>query len=563
MIQAIRKSQAIIEFDMDGIILDANENFLNAIGYRLEEIRGKQHRMFLDEAYANSEAYKAFWLKLKNGEYEATLFRRFGKGGKEIWIQASYNPVLDAEGRPFKVVKLATDVTERTLRDADYAGKIAAINKSQAVIEFDMDGTVLNANDIFLTAMGYSLDEIVGKHHRIFVEPTHANSADYTNFWAALNHGNYYAADCKRIGKGGKTVWLQASYNPILDLNGRPLKIVKFASDITEQLNLTEKLKRAAEEEVRARVDSLLAATAVAVNGDLTRTVDAQGADAVGQLGTALSDLLNKFRESIKQIASTAVTVAAAAEQLTAVSKVMASNAEETSSQAKSVSLASEEISANINSVACGTEEMSSSIKEISRNASEAASIATTAVKKADDMNATMAKLGSSSGEIGKVIKVITSIAQQTNLLALNATIEAARAGDAGRGFAVVANEVKELAKQRATATEEISRKVTVIQADSGEAIRNIGEIGTVINRINDISTAIATAVEEQTATTNENSRSVSDAAKGSGRITKNISDLADVALQTSRGASEAQHAATDLSRMAAELQSFVSRFKY
>ena len=191
--------------------------------------------MFVDEAYRQSAAYSEFWAKLNRGEYLADEYKRIGKGGKEVWIQASYNPILDVDGKPFKVVKYATDVTELKLKNADYQGQIGAIGKSQAVIEFKMDGTVITANENFLKALGYTLDEIKGKHHSMFVDEAYRQSAEYSEFWAKLNRGEYEAAEYKRIGKGGKEVWIQASYNPILDLNGKPLKVVKYATDVTAQ----------------------------------------------------------------------------------------------------------------------------------------------------------------------------------------------------------------------------------------------------------------------------------------------------------------------------------------
>jgi methyl-accepting chemotaxis protein len=567
-IQAIGKSQAVIEFQMDGIILAANDNFLGALGYMLDEVKGRHHSIFVDEAFRQSAEYKEFWAKLNRGEYQAAEYKRIGKGGREVWIQASYNPILDTNGKPFKVVKYATDVTSQKLINADYSGQISAISKSQAVIEFKMDGTVLAANDNFLGVLGYTLDEVKGRHHSIFVDEAFRQSAEYKEFWTKLNRGEYQAAEYKRIGKGGREVWIQASYNPILDLNGKPFKVVKYATDVTEQVRAKMEVARLAEREAKAaaeltqRVDSILVVVNAAAAGDLTREITVSGTDSAGQMGDALTRFFQTLRQSIGQISVNSQSVGASAEELTAISQQMAGNAEETATQANVVSAASEEVSKNVEIVASGSEEMLASIREISKSANESARVAKNAVTVAESTNHTISKLGESSIEIGKVIKVITSIAQQTNLLALNATIEAARAGEAGKGFAVVATEVKELAKATAKATEEIGQKIEAIQGDTKNAVKAIGEISGIISQINDISNTIASAVEEQTATTNEIGRNVSEAARGSTEIAKNISGVAVAARSTTTGANDTQSAARNLSEMANQLQGLVSKFK-
>ena len=552
-IEAVGKAQAVIEFNLDGTIITANDNFLNALGYTLAEIQGQHHRMFAEESFRASIEYRQFWEALNRGEYQAGEYKRIGKGGKEVWIQASYNPILDLNGNPVKVVKYATDVTEQKLRNAEFEGQIEAVGKAQAVIEFNLDGTIITANDNFLNALGYTLGEVQGQHHRMFVEESFRASVEYRQFWEALNRGEYQAGEYKRIGKGGKEVWIQASYNPILDLNGKPFKVVKYATDITAQ-----KLQQ---QELRDKVDIMLGVVGQAMKGDLTVQIPVKGEDAVGQMGEGLQSFLTNLRETMGRFADNAQQLGSSSEELTVVSEQMASNAEETSTQAGVVSAASEQVSKNVQVVATGTEEMSASIREIAKNSNEAARVAKQAVGVAESANSTINELGDSSVEIGKVIKVITSIAQQTNLLALNATIEAARAGEAGKGFAVVANEVKELAKQTAQATEDISQKIEAIQAGRKGAVDAIGEVSTIINQINDISNTIASAVEEQTATTNEIGRNVGEAARGSGEIAQNISGVASAADSTTQGASDTLKASQALSEMAGQLQELVSRF--
>ncbi len=313
--------------------------------------------------------------------------------------------------------------------------------------------------------------------------------------------------------------------------------------------------------DLRAKVDSILAVVNAAAEGDLTGEITVSGTDAIGQLGEGLSTFFGDLRGDLSSIRSNASALAGAAEELQAVSTQMGGNADATAEQAQIASQASDSVNANVQAVATGTEEMSASIKEIAHNAAEAANVAATAVDVAAQTNTTVGKLGDSSAEIGKIIKVITTIAQQTNLLALNATIEAARAGEAGKGFAVVANEVKELAKETARATEDISAKIEAIQADTGQAVAAISEISGIIDQINDIQTAIASAVEEQAATTSEMSRSVGEAAAGSSEITESITNVADAAAGTTAGANDTRGAADELARMAAEMETLVSKF--
>src|SRR5450755_994407 len=234
-VEAISKSQAVIEFNPDGTIVTANENFLKTLGYSLGEIQGKHHSMFVEPATRESAAYREFWAKLNRGEYQSAEYKRIGKGGKEVWIQASYNPMLDRNGKVSKVIKFATDITADKLGSMEDAGMIAAIGRAQAEIAFNLDGTIITANENFLRTLGYSLGEIQGKHHSMFVEPATRDSAAYREFWASLNRGEYQSAEYRRIGKGGKEVWILASYNPILDEKGKPFKVVKFATDVSEQ----------------------------------------------------------------------------------------------------------------------------------------------------------------------------------------------------------------------------------------------------------------------------------------------------------------------------------------
>ena len=284
-VAAIDKVQAVIEFELDGTIITANDNFLNAVGYTLAEIKGKHHSIFVDDEYKKSTEYKAFWAKLNRGEFEDGEFKRIGKNGKEIWLQASYNPIFDLNNNPFKVVKYATDISERKLENADFAGQMAAISKVQAVIEFNMDGTISNANENFLTTVGYTLKEIKGKHHGMFVEDAYRASSEYKAFWENLNQGKFNDGEFKRIGKNGKEIWLQASYNPIFDLNNNPFKVVKYATDVTAQKleNADFSGQMAAISKAQAVIEFNMDGTIITANDNFLNTIGYTLAEVKGK----------------------------------------------------------------------------------------------------------------------------------------------------------------------------------------------------------------------------------------------------------------------------------------
>lgn len=539
-IDAISKSQAVIEFNMDGTILTANDNFLQTMGYTLEEIQGKHHSMFVEPSYRTSEKYQQSWKSLNRGEYLAAEYKRFGKGGKEVWIQASYNPIMDMNNKPFKVVKYATDITEQKLSHANFSGQIDAIGKSQAVIEFNMDGIILTANDNFLQTMGYTLEEVQGKHHRMFVEPNYKSSVEYQQFWASLNQGEYQSAEYKRLGKNGTEVWIQASYNPILDLNGRPYKVVKYATNISEQKALQATISTVLDE-VSSVMESLS-------QGDLTRLMQGNYDGNFALLSDSINNFINNLSNIVQQIIDGTAEIGVSASQISQ------GNAD--------LSQRTEEQAASLEQTATSMEQMTSTVKSSAENASQANQLAAGAREQAErggevvaQVVSAMDDINKSSKEITEIISVINEIAFQTNLLALNAAVEAARAGEQGRGFAVVASEVRNLAQRSASAAKDIKSliegsadKVSEGTRLAGESGQTLEEIVMATKKVNDIIAEFAAASKEQSA--------------GIGQVNVAISQLDQVTQQNSALVEESAAASEAMDEKANDVKDLVGFFK-
>jgi methyl-accepting chemotaxis protein len=521
-VQAIGKSQAVIEFSMDGKVLTANENFLNTLGYSLAEIQGQHHSLFVDPAYRASPEYRLFWDKLGRGEYDAGQYKRIGKGGKEVWIQAAYNPILDLNGKPFKVVKYATDITEQRLQAADMSGQIAAISKAQAVIEFSMDGKVLNANENFLNTLGYSLAEIQGQHHSLFVDSAYRASPDYKLFWDKLGRGEFDTGQYKRIGKGGKEVWIQASYNPIFDLNGKPFKVVKYATDVTAQVNAANMLA--------LTVEQAQSVALAAQAGDLEQRIPLDGksdapkalceginsllettSDVFGEVGRVLSALsagdLNQriqrdysgvFKNVKDDANTTSERLSSVISEVRATVEALTGAANQVSSTAQSLSQAASEQASSVTETTSQIDLMSASISQNSDNARVTDAMATKASKEAVDGGSAVTQTVTAMKQIAQKISIIDDIAYQTNLLALNAAIEAARAGEHGKGFAVVADEVRKLAERSQEAAKEIGDLAGNSVSTAERAGKLLDEIVPSIQKTSELVQEIAAASQEQ-----------------------------------------------------------------
>ncbi|MBX5196291.1 PAS domain-containing methyl-accepting chemotaxis protein [Rhizobium sp. NZLR10] len=532
ILDAISKSQAIIEFDLKGNILTANENFCNALGYRLNEIVGKHHSMFCEPAYTATPEYRAFWARLGRGEYDAGAYKRLAKGNREIWIQASYNPVSKG-GKPYKVVKFAADITAAKKQAVEDSGKLEAISRSQAVIEFTPKGEILTANENFCEAMGYSLAEITGKHHSIFCDPAYTRTEDYSSFWRRLANGEFIANEFVRFGKGGREIWIQAAYNPIVDADGKVYKVVKFATDVTQRMSA---------------ISLLAGALRQLSEGDLTRTVDTPFVPSMEQLRQDFNTAVRGLAETMKTIGENASAIAAGSSEI--------------GGSADSFSKRTEQQAASIEETAAALEEITTTVNDSSRRADEAGRLVAVTKQGAEQSGvvvrnavAAMDQIEQSSREITNIIGVIDDIAFQTNLLALNAGVEAARAGEAGKGFAVVAQEVRELAQRSAKAAKEIKALINT----SSDLVKNgvglVGQTGKaleqIVTQVGDINGNVVAIVEAS-----------KEQATGLKEINQAVNTLDQATQQNAAMVEESTAASHNLAKEAEMLRVLLARFR-
>lgn len=488
VLAAIGRSQAIIEFDLDGTILEANENFCEALGYERSEIIGKHHSIFVLPEEVRTPEYQAFWPTLAKGEFDRGQYKRITKDGSEIWIEASYNPVF-RKGKPYKIVKIATDITAAKKKSTEDDGKLTALSLAQAVIEFTPDGQILGANANFLEALGYSSDEIVGKHHSIFCDADYAKSAEYKEFWKKLAAGTFFTDQFLRFGKGGKRVFIQASYNPIFDDKGRVFKVVKFATDVTARMFAVEELgaalNRLSQCNIRITLDHPFVGEFERLRTDYNR--------AIGEFQKTLVNVLGQTGD----VRSSSQEMHEAAVQLSDRTQQQQAALEQTSTALDQI----------MDTVRASTENTQET-RKLAQSARDSTNVSTQVVA---ETVAAMEGIEAASGEINKIIGVIDDIAFQTNLLALNASVEAARAGDAGKGFAVVAREVRELAQRSASAAKDIKILIGNSGAKVLDGVRLVGRTGQAIKAIEELVRAIdnnvdaiAEGAEEQSAALGE-----------------------------------------------------------
>ena len=671
-VKAISRAQAMIEFKPDGTVLAANENFLNTLGYRLDEIVGQHHSMFAPPDYAHSPEYRALWDKLNRGEFVIDKFLRIGKGGREVWIQASFNPIIDKNGKTVKVVKFATDITaqellaqEATFKSAAFegsnvammtvdrdlkityinestkklltdnaaafraiwpsfnpdaiigacvdmfhknpahqrlllsdpsrlpyrtdisvgdlkfalnvsavfdaqrkyvgnvlqwdnvtetrlnAGMLQALGRAQAVIEFNLDGTITNANANFCQTLGYSLEEIKGKHHSLFVEAAYRQSPEYRAFWEALGRGEFQAAKYQRIGKGGKQIWIQASYNPIVDGNGKPFKVVKFATDVTQIENdriaaEAERAARAAEQ--NTVVTSLASGLRQLAEGNLTSRIDTTFTADYEQLRSDFNEAMGKMQEAMKSVVVNAGGIRTGAGEISQASDDLSRRTEQQAASLEETAAALDEITATVRKTAEGSKQANALVATTRSDAEASGQVVQETV-------AAMAEIEKSSKQISQIIGVIDEIAFQTNLLALNAGVEAARAGDAGRGFAVVASEVRALAQRSSEAAKEIKGLISASSQHVETGVDLVGDAGKALQ-------GIVAKVSEISGLVSEIAASAQEQATALAEVNTAINQMDQVTQQNAAMVEQSTAASHSLTQEADELMGLIARFQ-
>ncbi len=538
LMNALNHSLAIIEFDPSGIILTANENFLKTVGYTLPEIQGKHHRLFVSESEQKSLQYQAFWEKLAQGKAFTGQFSRIGKNAKQVWIEASYNPIKNEKGYVYKIIKLASDITQKMHEEQESKAKLSAINQTYAVIEFDPSGQILTANENFCHALGYPLEEIKSQHHQIFVDPEEVSKPEYQAFWQALSQGQEQTGVFKRISKQGKDIWIQAAYIPVAFEGQKPHKIIKIAADITEQKQHEMELSKLVEE-ASVVLQSMS-------RGVLTQQIDSHFSDKLERLKQDINQSVHNQAQALGSISEATNSVLNSANEVTIASQGLSQRTQE-------IVLSVEQTSKKMDTILNQVQSTHTKIKTVKENTSEQQALILSGSKLMNTSLEAMEKIKHSSEEITGIVTLIDSIAFQTNLLALNAAVEAARAGEHGRGFAVVAGEVRNLAQKSAEASKDIKSLIeqSVQQSQDGvnivlqlsEKLENIklksGEITSIIDSVGSLAQeqtvsiqSINQEISNIDASTQENAAFVEQASATAENLSERALDVNEILSQ-------------------------------
>ncbi len=549
--ETLDRVQAMVEFKPDGTVISANRAFLDMFGYKIAEVRGKHNDIFIDEKTKKTKEYRELWSGLAKGESRVIKTKTVSKSGGEMWLRAAYNPVFDEAGKPSEILALVSDISESEIRHNERKAKLAALERVQAVVEFKLDGTILSANENFLKLMGYGLAEIVGKHHRIFVDPAYAASAEYRDFWERLKHGEYIAQKFKRFGKGGKEIWIRASYNPIFDLDGNVYKVVKFATDITEmeKNRLAVEKERADRAAEQAHVVAMLAKGFDRLtDGDLTVRISEPFAGEYEHLRRDFDATVERLQATIKAVLAASGAISNGAGEISKASDDLAHRTEQQAASLEETAAALEEITATVKKTAENAQNASNIVSTAKAGAEEGGRVVETAIT-------AMSQIEQSSKQITDIIGVMDEISFQTNLLALNAGVEAARAGDAGKGFAVVASEVRSLAQRSSEAARKIKDLIKTSSEHVGSGVKLVGETGAALKKIVEQVVEINTLVSEMAQAAQQQSTGIEE-------VNTAVTQMDQVTQQNAAMVEESTAAAKNLAGETTDLDKLIGFFK-
>ncbi|MDG4811432.1 methyl-accepting chemotaxis protein [Hydrogenovibrio sp. 3SP14C1] len=546
VVQAMHRSMAMIMFTPLGEILDANENFLDVVGFSLADLKGQHHRLLVPEEIQKSADYQRFWSKLAQGEYFQDRFLRQDVQGNSVWLEASYNPIFDENGQVIKVVKFATDITAQVEQEVKISGKLDAIDNSMAVIEFDLEGHILDANDNFCQAMGYDLSEIKGQHHRLFVEPGYAESQAYKSFWQDLNKGEAQIGTYERFDKNHNAIWLEANYNPVYNQKGELVSFVKFATDVSTNKS-TLMLTTVVADAVSVLDEFSQGNISARMKNHLDVDNKTMFDDSVARLSQGFEVVADRLSEVVSTAMDASKTVSAAAQEVAEGSASLNQQVQEQAAALEETSATMEEMNSAVQNNTDNAQQTAKVALEVQLKAEEGANVMQQTI---DAMNAIQA----SSHKIAEIVSLIDGIAFQTNLLALNAAVEAARAGDHGRGFAVVAGEVRALAQKSAEAARDIKQLIeesveridtgTDLASSSGEVLQGIHQS---VDRVAEMIEQIATASVQQ--------------AQGINQVRQSIAQIESVTQQNAALVEETNASSESLSHQSQILQKDMSFF--